>query len=194
MSKPCKKCGAKERNARGDCKACKREYNRKWAIENSEKKSESNRQWREANSDKAREYNRQWTKENREKKREAGKAWEQSNRQERKEYFRQYQKDNAEARRVSRNVRRARKVGNGGSFTPQEWAQLCKQYGNRCCYPGCERTDLHADHVIPLAKGGTSDISNIQPLCAYHNLSKGTKATDYRTKPGLIAWIQRKLF
>ena len=36
--------------------------------------------------------------------------------------------------------------------------------------------NLHFDHIIPFAKGGSSKVaSNIQLLCARHNLSKGAK-------------------
>ena len=34
---------------------------------------------------------------------------------------------------------------------------------------------LHVDHVLPLAKGGSSDYSNLQFLCAKHNLQKGSR-------------------
>lgn len=78
--------------------------------------------------------------------------------------------------------RRARKAENGGSFTVNEWQQLCGRYNNVCLCCGCPASErlLTVDHVVPISKGGTSNIDNIQPLCQRCNLLKGTKGTDYR--------------
>ena len=41
----------------------------------------------------------------------------------------------------------------------------------------CGSSDnLHFDHILPFSKGGSSKVaSNIQLLCARHNLKKGAK-------------------
>lgn len=77
--------------------------------------------------------------------------------------------------------RRARVKATTGKFTKQEWLDLCAKYGNKCL--ACEKqTKLTPDHVIPIALGGTNDISNIQPLCLSCNISKHAKHIDYRPK------------
>jgi 5-methylcytosine-specific restriction endonuclease McrA len=78
--------------------------------------------------------------------------------------------------------RKARKLQTGGSFTSKEWLDLKVKYNNTCLCCGKKEPDikLSADHVIPLAKGGTSDIENIQPLCLTCNIRKYTKTIDYR--------------
>jgi len=79
------------------------------------------------------------------------------------------------------NRRRVRKVDAEGSHTEQEWQELKALYGNKCIYPGCsETTRLTRDHVVPLSKGGSDYITNIQPLCKPHNSSKLAKEIDYR--------------
>lgn len=85
-----------------------------------------------------------------------------------------------EISRVCFARRRARKSKVDGSFTRQEWQHLKDQHINKCLCCGKDNVKLTPDHVIPLAKNGSNDISNIQPLCLPCNLSKGTKIIDYR--------------
>lgn len=69
----------------------------------------------------------------------------------------------------------------GGSFTSGEWELLKKQYGLTC--PCCKQPEpqikLTQDHIIPLSKGGTNFIENIQPLCLRCNMKKFTKIIKY---------------
>lgn len=95
-----------------------------------------------------------------------------------KEWSKQH--SSANVAMVSR--RRTRLAGNGGSFTGQEWDALKARYNYTCLC--CNKTEpdikLTADHVIPVIKGGTSFINNIQPLCRVCNSRKRDKDTDYR--------------
>ena len=47
--------------------------------------------------------------------------------------------------------------------------------GNRCFYCAQLSTDLHAEHVIPVSRGGVSSPFNFVVSCAACNRSKGTK-------------------
>ena len=84
--------------------------------------------------------------------------------------------------RVASEKRRARIAGSGGNFTAKEWEALKKKYGYRCLR--CGRTEpeikLTVDHVIPLSKGGSNSIDNIQPLCWSCNSGKRARHIDYR--------------
>ena len=68
-----------------------------------------------------------------------------------------------------------------GSHTFGEWELLKKQYRYTC--PACERKEpeikLTEDHIIPLSKGGSDNIENIQPLCQSCNAKKHTKIIRY---------------
>ena len=94
---------------------------------------------------------------------------------------RRWAQNNKEACRVAVIKRRARKRNAEGSFTKGEWELLKKQYGSTC--PCCKRMEpeikLEVDHIIPLVKGGSNFIENIQPLCRRCNSSKSTKIVKY---------------
>ena len=45
--------------------------------------------------------------------------------------------------------------------------------------------ETHVDHIIPLARGGTDDLKNLQPLCAACNLRK----KDVMSNADLVRWV-----
>lgn len=45
-------------------------------------------------------------------------------------------------------------------------------YQCQSCGKTNQETQLNIDHIIPLAKGGSNDISNLQTLCKQCNQSK----------------------
>ena len=77
--------------------------------------------------------------------------------------------------------RNLKKLGNGGSHTIGDWDNLKAQYNWTC--PACKRSEpeikLTADHIIPLSKGGSDDIINIQPLCGSCNSKKYVGTNDF---------------
>ena len=68
---------------------------------------------------------------------------------------------------------------NGGKHTTAEWKLMCFYYGNRCAACDMRSGKLTKDHIVPVSKGGTDSIKNIQPLCDKCNKSKGTKVVRY---------------
>jgi 5-methylcytosine-specific restriction endonuclease McrA len=98
-----------------------------------------------------------------------------------KEYFRkkykQWRQKNKHKDAIKSANYRARRKGAAGSFTLGEWEILKIQYDFSCAY--CRRREpsvkLEKDHIIPLSKGGSNYIENIQPLCRTCNASKYCK-------------------
>ena len=72
------------------------------------------------------------------------------------------------------HARRTRARVAAGSFTAAEWLDKLTLFANCCIYCG-EKKKPTIDHKVPLARGGTNDISNLVPACGSCNSRKGTK-------------------
>ena len=161
------------------------EYSRRAYAKHGEKiRAGVKKYYREVYSEKAKENARRWNKQNPEKVKAAHRKHYESHREEKAAYARAWCQANREKRQAYYNNYRARKENNGGSFTTKEWEELCAKYDYRCVCCG-EQKPLTVDHIMPVSKGGSSDISNIQPLCKSCNSSKRDKTIDYRSPPTL---------
>lgn len=72
---------------------------------------------------------------------------------------------------------RVRRKEANGFHTYTEWETLKAQYNWTCPCCGNKETEikLTIDHIIPLSKGGSDNIENIQPLCKSCNSKKYNK-------------------
>jgi 5-methylcytosine-specific restriction endonuclease McrA len=145
------------------------EARRKYQEEHREEIAEYKKEWMKANSARIAAFQRQYYEHNREVVISRSEEWGKNN----GEKVKQFKANNRRKRRAAKNASR-------GNFTAEEFKELCERYHNRCLSCGVTGVVLEADHVVPLTKGGSDDISNIQPLCGYCNRSKFVDSVDYR--------------
>lgn len=110
------------------------------------------------------------------------KNWKVKNKEYYKEYCRNYHaKYNATEHGKSVNINKAyRRRKYMDTLTPIDYSAVRERFdklGNRCVACGATN-NITIDHIIPLAKGGTNCIDNLQPLCHSCNSSKGVKSMD----------------
>lgn len=87
----------------------------------------------------------------------------------------QYQKTHKEQKRANNRKRRALKK-TSGTFTPQQIKQQYQRQKGKCYY--CKKQvgkEYHIEHVIPISRGGSNDISNIVVSCPTCNMRKQGK-------------------
>lgn len=93
-----------------------------------------------------------------------------------REYRRRWREANPARRRELEMRRQALK--RGGKVTKTDYAAIITEFGMVChiCGDGIpSMSDLHFDHVIPLAKGGSHTHENIKPSHAICNMQKHDK-------------------
>jgi 5-methylcytosine-specific restriction endonuclease McrA len=145
------------------------EARRKYHEEHKKQIAEYKKAWMQANSARIAAFQRVYYERNREEVISRSDEWGKNN----VEKVKQFKANDRRKRRAAKNASR-------GSFTAKEFEELCERYGNRCLSCGVTGVVLEADHVVPLTKGGSDDISNIQPLCRSCNRRKFVAIVDYR--------------
>lgn len=102
-----------------------------------------------------------------------------------KEYLRAYNRkwflENKELVYFYNKRRVAQKKTSGGTHTFGDWLNLKAQYNWTC--PCCKVSEpeikLEQDHIVPVSRGGSDNIENIQPLCRKCNMKKWAKTQKY---------------
>lgn len=155
--------------------------NAEYYVRNRKRVLARNKAWNAAHPEVISKSTKEWSDKHPERRAKTYKEYHKRHKKARNAFCRKYCKENPEIILASSRRRRARKKKAEGSFSAAEWKALCRQYGHKCL--GCgKRKKLTADHVVPLSKGGSNYISNIQTLCGPCNSSKRDKTIDYRRR------------
>ena len=65
-----------------------------------------------------------------------------------------------------------------GKVTGEELARLQNRQGGKCGICGKPFNEFHIDHIIPLSRGGSNTIGNLQLTHSTCNLKKGSKSPE----------------
>lgn len=170
------------------CRQCNRDRANKWQRENREQSNANKRRWSErnpgraqswaeANRGRSREIKAKWRLRNPDKVRQINQAYYQNNADRVKAYNKEWRTLNAERWaliiKLNKHKREARlRSVPTYTVTAKDARRLLS---STCAVDGCSATDIQLDHVIPIARGGSHGIGNLQPLCGSHNASKHDK-------------------
>lgn len=157
------------------CKLCRDAKNKAWFLKNKEAHNKRSTENYHKNKERHAERCKAWAIANRDKMRAYVKKYYAANKEKEAVRRLKYEQQNPAQMKVNRATRRARKLGAVGSHTKAQVLSLLDRQRGRCA--ACKKTlkQYHADHVIPLARGGTNYIENIQILCPSCNSKKHAK-------------------
>ena len=179
---PCCRGHISIRYTEGSCMDCKRDDTAKWKalypdkvremsrLVMSQKRRtlfgyiasmESTKRWRDKNRD---SYN-------------AKRRVDECVKERRRLYQRKLYNENPEPLKLKSRLRRRYIKNVGGSHTVEDIKNLLVVQSGRCywcCKPCSER--YHVDHIVPLIRGGSNDLSNLAIACPLCNLQKNTKS------------------
>lgn len=189
--KPCKKCGATDRNLGGKCRPCQKSHSDAWYKENKERHKALGAIWSTANIEKKRASSNKWAasnreyvksnssayhKANKEKRSTAGRAWRHANPEKAKALIAAWFKSNPEKVSVYVNRYRSSKLNATPAWADQ---RQIEEFYFTAHMLGMHTGEFYqVDHIVPLQSKlvcGLHCEANLQILEAKQNIIKGNR-------------------
>lgn len=153
----------------GDKPLTAAERSRRYRERHPERAKASQKKYDEANPERRRQISRDYYERNAEVERAKDAAWREANRELSRQRARESYWRNVESARSRRHLRRLR--AQEFVVLPQELRRL---YSEPCVACGSEE-DMTIDHIVPLSRGGSHSVGNLQSLCFSCNASKNNR-------------------
>lgn len=149
-----------------------RAYTSKWSAENKNKV----KGYSEARKDKKREYDAARYLSNPQISKDKSREWREANGDRALKRVKKWQAKNPEKVRHFKLKNKSKRRGATGSHTLSQIVTLLEGQQFKCA--ACKKSiklHRHLDHIMPISRGGSNDIKNLQWLCPPCNLRKNAK-------------------
>lgn len=174
------------------CRECSRQRSAEWRVSNPERNAQIKRDWYKRNAksileryraeyaknpENKRRSNRESNLRNADRIRERDRIRYMLNPEPTKLRAKQWRAENRELHRAQSRACTSRRQVRKRQLPTFEVADrdLRRLLASPCAVLGCLNRDIEIDHVIPIARGGSHGIGNLQALCRSHNASKGAR-------------------
>ncbi len=155
------------------CKPCHSAYIKQRSVKTKQRRAETNRAWYLKNRQRKAQTKKVWLEQNKSKVLAKQAEYRQKNKQVIALKTALYAQENPHKIRASA-LRQCAKRKGAKIFHISD-REIIKMLSSQCSVTGCTNLDIEMDHVIPLSRGGSHCIGNLQPMCTHHNRVKNNK-------------------